>query len=201
MFGKRVAVLGALLAALSVATTVATAAFTGGGPSRDPFVVGGGRITPPSTTGFDYGIRDFSIDAHVSQDVGVSGILRYGRNTNAVESSRLGDVRCVRIEGNRAVVGGTTRDTTPTEGWVMFFIDNGTPGGVTDRASYLQVEPLDRGLQSAGFPGWPRGFPYTCPSPSSGPGADAYGSGFLSLDAGDVLVSSGAAPQFRSIIR
>ena len=200
MFRTKVAVLAASVAALSVSSAAAVAAFSGGGPSRDPFVVGGGRITPPSTTGFDMGFRDFSIDAHASQDVGPFGILRYGRNTNTVESTRLGDVRCLRIQDNRAVVGGTTRSTTPTEGWVMFFIDNGTPGGVTDQASYLQVEPLDPALQSPGFAGWPKGFPYTCPSPSTGPGADAYGGGFLSLDAGDVIVSSGAT-RFRSRIR
>lgn len=201
MFGKKLAALGASLAAVSVTSAVATAAFTGGGPSRDPFIAGGGRITPPSTTGFDLGVRDFSIDAHASQRRGVFGILRYGRNTDALESSRLGDVRCLRIEGNRAVVGGTTRDSTPTEGWVMFFIDNGTPGGVKDEVSYLQVEPIEPSLQSVGFPGWPRGFPYTCPSPASGPGADAYGGGFLNLDAGDVIVSPGTVQQVRSLNR
>lgn len=192
MFGKKVAMLAASFAALSVWSAGAFAGFSGGGgPSHDPFVVGGGRITPPSSTGLDLGIRDFSIDAHARQDARTFGILRYGRDTDATESTRLGDVRCLRTQGNRGVVGGTTRGSDPTEGWAMFFVDNGTPGGVADQVSYLQVEPLDPSLQSQGFPGWPKGFPYTCPSPTSGPGVDAYGGGFLSLDAGDVIVSSG----------
>ena len=185
-------VLPAVVVLTVLATSaVAFSAFTGGGPSPNPFVVGGGRITPPSTTGFDIGVRDFSIDAHVGEDR-TFGILRYGKNDNATESTRMGDVRCVRIQGNKAVVGGTTRGTNPAEGWAMFFVDNGTPGGPKDQASYIQVEALDPSLQAPGFPGWPRGFPYVCPSLTTGPGVDAYGSGFLSLDAGDVIVSAGS---------
>ena len=182
----------ALILAVLATSTVAYSALTSGGPSSDPFVVGGGRITPPSTTGLDIGFRDFSIDAHTKNGRRTFGILRYGNNLNPVESTRLGDVRCVRIEENRAVVGGTTRGSSPTEGWVMFFVDNGAPGGPVDQASYLQVEPLDPSLQSPGFPGWPRGFPHKCPSPTTGPGADAYGGGFLNVDAGDVIVSAGS---------
>ncbi len=58
--------------------------------------------------------------------------------------------------------------------------------------SYLQVEALDPSLQAPDFPGWPKGFPNTCPSLTTGPGVDAYGSGFLNLDGGDVIVSAGS---------
>ena len=75
----------------------------------------------------------------------------------------------------------------------IFFVDNGAPGGQKDQASYLQVEALDPTLQLPGFPGWPEGFPDTCPSLTTGPGVDAYGSGYLDLVGGDVIVSPGSS--------
>ena len=192
-------VVSAVVALVALLTsTAAYAVFMGGGPSPDPFVVGGGGFGPgTTTTGQVFGVaRDFSVDSHVEKKgLKTYGILRYGNNLNSAVGGFLVDVSCVNIQGNRASVGGTVHGSDPPQGWVMFFVDTGGPTGPKDQASPAQLEYLDPTLQAEGFPGWPAGFPNTgaCPSPTEGPGATAYGTGFLDLDRGDVIVSAGSS--------
>ena len=179
-----------------VTSTAASSLFAGGGPSPDPFVVGGGGFGPgTTTTGQFFAVpRDFGVDSHVEKKASKTyGILRYGNNVNPAGGFVI-DVSCVNVQENRASVGGTLRGSNPPQGWVMFFVDTGGPTGPKDQASPAQLEYLDPALQSEGFPGWPPGFPSTgtCPSPVEGPGATAYGAGFLDLDRGDVSVSAGS---------
>jgi len=136
----------------------AYSAFLGGGPSPDPFVVVGGHIVPPSTTGFNIGPRDFSVDAHVEKKgTKTYGILRYGNNENANESRRLGDVLCINIQGNRAVVGGTTRGSNPAEGRSS----SSTTARLADRRTKrvtFRSRPSTRPSNCPAFPGGPRAF-------------------------------------------
>ena len=184
---RRILVASALATVTLGATAAAYATFTGGGPSPDPFVAGGGRFGPAtSTTGFVLSsARDFSVDAHIERKgAKVYGVVRYGRNDAAGESSVRFDISCAALEGSRAVVGGIVRDSDPVEGWVMFLVDAGAPGGPEDQASFVFVDPLDAAV-------WPEGFPAVCPPATSG--IDAFGTGFFDIHAGDVQVSPGGS--------
>ena len=191
---RRISVLlaGCLIGAL-LTGTAAYSSLTGGSPLRAPFVAGGGEMGPgTSTSGFSASLpRDFSIAAFQRRDAaGALGILRYGRNGAPTGSTIAIDLRCISVDGNRAVVGGIRRGSAPAEGWAIVLVDNGPPGGPADQVSYAQAEPLAPDRQTPGFPGWPSGFPNVCPSPTEGPGADAYGAGFFDLHGGDVIVSA-----------
>ena len=177
----RLAGAASVVIAVLVMSTAAYATFTGGGPSPDPFVVGGGQFfwtegpfQPPNPQ------RDFSLDSHVEKKgLKVYGVLRYGRNTAALEGPAR-NVSCVSIQGNMAVVGGTRPGST--DGWVMFFIDNGPPAGAMDQATLVQEFALTDSV-------WPEGFPNVCPSPTQ---AESYGLWYESLVGGDIIVSGGA---------
>ena len=145
-----------------------------GGPAKGDYAVGGGRFGPGCFTG---GVcfakpRDFSVDAHADRkDKHVSGRLFYGNNEGAL--SVAVDVTCLRLSGNRAVVGGIDQFGN---GATMFLIDNGPPGpGARDLASPLDVDTLDA-------PQWPAGFPYVCPS------LDGNAAGYQEVHSGDVQV-------------
>lgn len=160
------------------ASTAAYGTYTGGGPSPDPFVVGGGQFFGSQLGGAQ---RDFSLDSHVDKKgLKVYGVLRYGRNTAALEGPAR-NVSCVSVQGNMAVAGGTRPGSTA--GWVMFFIDNGAPGGAMDQATLVQEFDLS---DSA----WPVGFPNVCPSPTQ---AASYGLVYESLVGGDIIVSGGSS--------
>lgn len=177
----RVALLVVAAGCALAVSAVAYAAFAGGGPSPDPFVVGGGGFESQTSLGLF--VRDFGLDAHVEKKgTKVYGILRYGRNTNANASVVQFNVSCARIVGGEAVVGGTIA-ADPLQGWVMFLNDTGTPGGAPDQVTLAFAEPLGAAV-------WPAGFPATCPSPSD---RAAYGLAYNDLERGDVIVSGGSS--------
>jgi hypothetical protein len=174
MTRTRVVLFAAVAVGALASATAAYSTFAGGGPSPDPFVAGGGLLTAPLTT------RDFSVDSHIEKRGSVVyGTLRYGRNGNAMESPNDVDVTCVGIEGNRAIVGGVQR-ANPTEGWAIFLVDNGPPGGTTDQASFAFVDPV----------GTLPGFPASCPSFADG--ISFYDASLFDVTAGDVIVSAGS---------
>ena len=168
-----VAAVAALAAAGAAYSSLAT-----GGPSDDPFVVGGGRLGPGTFPGgFTILSRDFSVDAHVEKKgQKVTGLFISGRN--GISSSQT-NVTCVAIDGNQAAVGGV--ESTTGVGRLVFLIDNGPPSSaVRDRSSAIFTDPLDN-------PNWPIGFPTVCPSPSSGFNQEGY----LDVHSGDIVISEG----------
>jgi hypothetical protein len=184
---KKALVLLAVIGAL-IGSGAAYSSLSEGGPSDDPFVVGGGRFGPGC---FDLNQsfcfpapRDLSVDAHLEKDgTKVSGVVYYGNN-DGVQRVRI-DVTCLAVAGNRAAIGGIVRDHSSPEfvGWgaLLFLIDNGQPGLPSrDRSSPLFVDSLTS-------TGWPAGFPYTCPAPDS----TINNIGFQALHSGDIVVSAG----------
>jgi len=178
------AALGALVAVLVLAST----GFAGGsdsaaqaqygGPSEDPFVVGGGQLGPGTFPGgFQILSRDFSVDAHVEKKgQTVTGLFISGRN--GISSSQT-NVTCVAIDGNQAAVGGV--ESTTGVGRLVFLIDNGPPSSaVRDQSSPIFTDPLDS-------PNWPIGFPTVCPAPNSGFNQEGY----LDVHSGDIVISEG----------
>ena len=88
-------------------------------------------LAAPDGSGYvDHGVHHFpasrlSVGGHVQQNGRTYGVLHYGRNNSAMEIAHLVDVRCVRIEDGKAVVGGVRRGSNPAEGWAIFFVDTG----------------------------------------------------------------------------
>ena len=174
---KKVLVVLAVLGAL-VGSGAAYSSLASGGPSEDPFVVGGGRLGPGTFPGgFTILSRDFSVDAHVEKKgQKVTGLFITGRN--GISGSQT-NVTCVSIDGNQAVVGGV--DSATGIGRVVFLIDNGPPSSaVRDQSSPNFVDPVDS-------PNWPFGFPYVCPTPNSGFNQEGY----LDVHSGDIVISEG----------
>jgi hypothetical protein len=96
-------------------------------------------------------------------------------------------VTCLRVEGNKAAVGGIIESGPDAGFWyVRYLVDRGGPGdSVRDLAS-----PLD--IDAAGSSYWPAGFPYTCPSPTTGwpaAGPPIY----REVDEGDIVVQDAAS--------
>jgi len=184
---KKVLLVLAALGAL-VGSGAAYSSLAAGGPSEDPFVVGGGRFGPGCfdvlTTTCFVNPRDLSVDAHLEKKgTKVTGIAWYGNNDGGLRI-RV-DVTCVSIVGNRAAVGGIIRESTggglDGYGALIFLIDNGSPGQPTrDRSSPLFNGPLG--------PAWPEGFPYTCPAPDS----SLNNVGFQAVHSGDIVISEGS---------
>ena len=80
--------------------------------------------------------------------------------------------------------GITQADRPATVGLLVLWVvaDNGTPiSGTPDQAT-LQVSG------PANDPGWPSGFPLTCPSPDAA--TAAFGLDYFSLSGGDVVVQN-----------
>lgn len=181
---KRLATISVAVVALT--TVVAVAAGVGlAGPSARPqdSLYGGGRhagggactdgtipFCPPNS-------REFSVDAHANAaGRGASGTLEYGvpETGNVLVS---GDVTCLAVDGDRAVIGGRVNEGPSTgSGFTMQFEDRGRPGSATrDRVSpVFLLAPEEE----------PPGFPRTCP-----PFDDDVGDvGFFSQTYGDVAV-------------
>jgi hypothetical protein len=101
---------------------------------------------------------------------------------NGVPSTtRRGLVKCLRVEGNAAVIGGIFTAPLYSYGipFITYTVDNGPPGSATpDLEGLLGAFP-------PGDPDWiflPVGFPNACPSPT----APIYG--YLPLSQGDAIV-------------
>jgi hypothetical protein len=173
---KRMLVLAAFVAVFAGAG-IAYAATSGGGlPGGEPAVWGGGHAAP-------IGDRDFSIVA--TPDGGEFIWGQYG-----LESPFLvGDVTCVKVSGNHAVIGGILRESSAYGGayvgypFIWFVIDNGklaatAPDQVSP--SYI-VEKSDIANHWSGLT---QAFPYVCPS-FSAMGDDVT---MADLTGGDIVV-------------
>ena len=103
--------------------------------------------------------------------------LEYGvpKTGNVIAS---GDVTCLEVDGERAVVGGLLNEGPNTgTGFLIHLEDRGRPGSATrDRVSplLLLLTPEEE----------PPGFPRTCPAFEE----DVNGVGFFSQTYGDVAV-------------
>jgi hypothetical protein len=175
-----------VLLALVAFAALAGASFAGpggGGPAEDS-VYGGGRhagggactdgtipFCPPNS-------REFSVDAHSTPAGGSAhGTLEYAvpETGNVLVS---GDVTCLEVDGDRAVVGGLVNEgVNAGTGFLIHLEDRGRPGAATrDR-----VSPVFLLLESEEPPGFPR----TCP-----PFEEDVGSvGFFTQTFGDVAVT------------
>lgn len=175
------AVLGALVAAVALtATSLASEGDDGRSADR---LFGGGRFQ----FDFDQGPgelvlpRDISIEATGDGRSG-SGTRYYGNPSRATRAPAH-DLDCLRVEGNRAVVGHVQVGTVPPD-TVQFFEDNGPIGpDPADRISPIFLMTAEEVTQYM-----PRGFPRVCPSTT--PPAD-WGNVWVDLDYGDIAVVEG----------
>ena len=112
-----------------------------------------------------------------------STISTYGGAAGSFVSYRT--VTCLRVEGRRAAIGGVI-EAGPNVGWlfVQYVIDQGGPG--LDEPDLVSPSYTDVSTSL-----WPDGFPFVCPSPTSGFPGGALD--FLPLDGGDIVVQDAAA--------
>lgn len=175
-------------AMLLLALVAAGVAYSAASPSanlrKQDRVYGGGHISPGCFTNSDLcfeGGRNFAVDVHAEGDGReAAGNSTYGA-PGAFESHR--SITCMRVNGSSAVVGGIIESGTnsmPGYWYVQYYVDRGGPAlGNRDLVS-------PQFSDAAGSPGWPVGFPYTCPSPTTGfPGAAPV---YREVDGGDVVV-------------
>ena len=175
------ACIGALLAAVALtATSFASEGndglnadhIFGGGQFRFDFDLGPGELVLP---------RDISIDATGHGGSG-SGTRYYGLPTRATPAPAH-DLDCLRVEGNRAVVGQVQEGVVPPN-TVQFFEDNGPIGpDPADRISpifAMNAEEVARYM--------PRDYPRVCPSTT--PPAD-WGNVWADLEYGDISITEG----------
>jgi hypothetical protein len=153
-------------------------------------VYGGGQYGPGcfSNSIFCFALpRNIAVDAHAQGDGSeAAGNETYG-HPDIPQASRRMKVTCLRVEGNKAAVGGIIESGPDAGFWyVRYLVDTGGPGdSVRDLAS-----PLD--IDAAGSSYWPAGFPYTCPSPTTGwpaAGPPIY----REVDEGDIVVQDAAS--------
>lgn len=150
----------AALAAAAVALVVAAVAWSsgvlGGGPAQIR-VYGGGQISTPAPVP----TRTISLDAAANpQGLGAYGTLRYA----AAAGGFRGEVTCLAVDGNTALVGGFVREGPSNFVGLTFLYavsDNGPPGSGADRAGFIDVGP---DVDTPPYPGLPANFPSTCPS-------------------------------------
>ena len=173
------------LAVLALGAVVAIAAgvgLAGPGAVGGDSMYGGGRhaigtCTDGTTPFCPPGGREFSVDAHATRNGrNAEGTLEYANpGTGAVIAA--GDVTCLNLDGERAVVGGrVTEGSAAGLGFLMHLEDRGRPGSATrDRVSPLFVlAPAEE----------PPGFPRDCPDFEE----DVNGVGFFEQTFGDVAV-------------
>ncbi len=171
-------------AGLGVTLVAAGVGLAGPGAAAQDSAYGGGRhagagtCTDGATPFCPANSREFSLDAHAAPSGrGASGTLEYAvPETEQILVS--GDVTCLRVTGNRAVVGGRITEGPSTgAGFAMRLEDVGRPGASKrDRVSpvYLLFSSEE-----------PPGFPRTCPPFDW----DAFGDiGFFTQTFGDVSV-------------
>jgi len=166
-----------------VAAIVSATGLAGPGGGQDSVYgggrhAGGGACTDGTTPFCPPNPREFSIDAHANRNgAGAQGTLEYANpDTGAIIAS--GDVTCLRVVGETAVVGGFLNEGPAAgTGWFLQVEDRGRPGSATrDRVSpvFLLVDVPD-----------PPGFPRRCPAFED----ELFGDvGFFSQTFGDVAV-------------
>ena len=181
---KRIAV---VLVAVAGTLGGASLAYSTDGPNaklvHQDRIYGGGGTEPgcylPDINFCRPGPTDFAIDAHATGN----GHAAYG---DVVFLTRHEQVTCVAVAGSNAVVGGIfVSDPDPSRvGWlfVQFFVDNGTFAFGGDFASPQYIGPAEPSS------GWPRGFPYVCPSPDTGAPDFGMIRSFLPISRGDIVI-------------
>jgi hypothetical protein len=178
---KRVLLLAAIVALIAGAG-IAYAAGSGGGlPGGEPAVWGGGHFY---FTQYDV-TRDFSIVATPDGGKWIYGIDGSGPRI-------VGAVKCMRVSGNNAVIGGIIREApySPENVGLTFLwyvTDNGMLGATAlDQTSAGYVSP-----ESEGFGGTTKYFPYVCPPFSAKPGDTPM----YDLTGGDIVVQNATQNQ------
>ena len=173
---------GALLALVCVGVAYSAASPSAKLQKQDR-LYGGGQFGPGCFTP-DFCIataRNFAVDAHAQGDDSAGrGNSTYGGTGGALEQYR--SVTCLRVEGNRAVIGGVVKSGSDAGFWyAQYFVDRGGPAAGSSSRDLASPSFQD----SPDASGWPDGFPYNCPSPTTGfPGAEPV---YLEIDEGDVV--------------
>jgi hypothetical protein len=145
---------GALAAVtLSAAGIAWSAGILDNGPAQIR-VYGGGQVATPTPNP-----RIISLTASANpQGREAYGSFRYS-------GGRVrGDVTCLTVAGNNALVGGFIREGSPDVVGLDFLYavtDNGLPGSGADTAGFIDIGPE---LDNPPYPGLPANFPMTCPA-------------------------------------
>jgi hypothetical protein len=153
---------------LTVALAATGVALSSGGPNQklasETRVYGGGTFGPGCVTDpLQFCMpteRSFAIDAHVEGggSGAAYGTWEYGQTGGP--SHMKGDITCVTVVGNTAIVGGFVTQSERSDviglAFAAYVRDNGTTTSTTpDQASVGWFAP----------PGdWPASFPQTCPA-------------------------------------
>jgi hypothetical protein len=180
-----------LYAALPLVLAVAGVAYAASSPSaklaKQDRIYGGGQFGPGCFSNSAVCFprpRNLSIDAH-AEDSGVeaAGDFNYGAPGSTLEDHAR--VTCVRVDGNRAAVGGLiTSGSNAGAAFLFYAVDRGGPAsGDRDLASPEYIDLPDATT-------WPSGFPTTCPSPDGTPNQPAI---FQEVQAGDIVVQDAPA--------
>jgi len=147
-----------VVGALSVAGAAWSSGVLGGGPAQIR-VYGGGQISVPTPIP----TRTISLDAAASpQGLGAYGTLHYA----AAAGGFRGEVTCLSLDANTALVGGFVREGPANFVGLTFLYavtDNGPPGSGSDLAGFIDVGP---DIDTPPYPGLPANFPATCPKAS-----------------------------------
>jgi hypothetical protein len=147
-------VVGVTVGALAAAGIAWSSGVLGGGPAQIR-VYGGGQIATPVP-------RTFSLDANANPD----GRGAYGsfRSARVLGGGLLrGDVTCLTLAGNSALVGGFIREGEADligRDFLFAVSDNGPPGSGADTSGFIDLSPE---LDNPPYPGLPPDFPRTCP--------------------------------------
>jgi hypothetical protein len=153
-----IALSGALAAVtLSAAGIAWSAGVLDNGPPQIR-VYGGGQVATPTPTP-----RIISLTASANpQGREAYGSFRYAA---AGTPGRLrGDVTCLTVAGNNALLGGFIREGSPNAIGLDFLYavtDSGLPGSGADTAGFIDIGPE---LDNPPYPGLPPDFPRTCPA-------------------------------------
>ena len=149
-------VIAVAVGALSAAGIAWSAGALGSGPAQIR-VYGGGQVTVPAPNPN----RTFSLTASANpQSLEAYGSFRYAGTPPGVR----GDVTCLSVAGNTALVGGFIREGPPNLVGLDFLYavtDNGPPASGADQAGFADVGPE---LDNPPYPGLPENFPRTCPT-------------------------------------
>ncbi len=148
-------VVGVAAGALAAAGVAWSSGALGGGPAQIR-VYGGGQVATPTAIP-----RTISLDANASpQGLEAYGSLRYA----GAPPGFRGDVTCLSVAGNTALVGGFIREGPPNFVGLDFLYavtDNGPPGSGADQAGFINIGPE---LDTPPYPSLPADFPRTCPT-------------------------------------
>jgi hypothetical protein len=150
---KTLLMLAFAVGALAAAGIAWSSGALGGGPAQIR-VYGGGVVATPT------GPRTISLDAAANpQGAEAYGSFHYASSPPGTR----GEVTCLSVVGNAALVGGFIRESPAANligaDFLYGVIDSGLPGSGTDQAGYIDVTPeLDP------YSGLPADFPRTCPT-------------------------------------